>query len=561
MTSSRALKYSAAIVLLLLAAVVFLVLPPAPARVTRSGDPDPLVVKGAVHVHTIRSDGSGTLDDVAAAAAKAGLSFVVITDHGDGRRMEPPSYRSGVLVLDGSEVSVTQGHVLAIGAREAEYPLGGEAADAIEDIHRLGGIAVAAHPTSPKPDLAWRAWNAYYDGLEWMNADSEWRDESTAAFLRLALGYWLRPAAAVARTFDRPASALQRADTVGASRMIVLLAGHDAHARIGKGTEDDPGSRSLPLPSYRAVFSSFAIRAMLDTTFTGAAADDAAILLRALRHGRVFTAIDGLAGGGRFSFSLRSGGATASIGDRLIPAGDLQADIVSDAPEGARIVVLGNGREVASGPAPHLQAQFASAPGPYRVEVRLPDAPGTPPVPWIVSSPIFVGLPLPALAPTVGGDTSVAALTAADAADAWTVEHSIESQGTTVVSRENGSVQFTFALGKNPALSPYAAAVRQVNVSAASALEFRIRADRPMRVSVQLRSPAGGREGKRWRKSIYVDTDDRLVRLALSEFVPVPPFTSPELATIDSLLFVVDTVNADPGSTGEFTLAEVRLLR
>ena len=558
--ASRALKYSAIAVLLLLAAVVVLVLPSAPEHVNRSA-PDPLVVKGAIHIHTIRSDGSGTVDDVAGAAAAAGLAFVVVTDHGDGRRIEPPSYRSGVLVLDGAEVSVTEGHVLAIGARAAEYPLGGEAADAIEDIHRLGGMAVAAHPTSPKRDLAWRAWETNYDGLEWLNADSEWRDESAAALARLALGYWFRPAAAVARTFDRPESALRRADEAGARRTVVLVAGHDAHARIGKGTEDEPGSRSLPLPSYRAVFRSFALRAMLDAPFTGQAENDAAALLRALRHGRVFTAIDGLAAAGRFAFSLRSGGATASIGDRLIPGGNLRADVVSEAPEGARIVVLGNGREVASGPPPRLQAEFAAVPGPYRVEVRLDGSSDTA-VPWIVSSPIFVGLPPPVREPAVGRDAVAAVLTAPDAAEAWTVEHSAESQGATVVSNETGSVQFTFTLGKDPALSPYAAAVRRVDASGASAIEVRIRADRPMRVSVQVRSPTGGKEGKRWRKSVYATSEERLVRLSLADFRPVPPVTTgPELSTVDSLLFVVDLVNSDPGAVGEFTLTDVRLVR
>jgi hypothetical protein len=309
------------------------------------------------------------------------------------------------------------------------------------------------------------------------------------------------------------------------------------------------------------VFQSFAVRAALDTALTGRAADDAAIVLRALRHGRVFTAIDGLAAAGRFTFSLRSGGATATTGDRLIPAGPLQVDVAADAPDDARIVVIGNGREVASGTAPHLQAQVEAVPGPYRVEVRLGDAPGTPPVPWIVSSPIFVGLPSPLPEPPSAGDSVVAVLTAPDAADAWTLEHSQASEAATVVSGEDGSVQFTFTLGQNRAPSPYVAAVRRVDVSTAGAVEFRIRGDRPMRVSVQLRSP-GGREGQRWRHSVYADSEDRLVRLPLSDFVPVPPVTSgPELSTIDSLLFVVDTVNADPGARGAVTLADVRLVR
>jgi hypothetical protein len=559
---SRVVSYTTAAILVVVALLIVFVLPPAPRHVTQSAAPDPLVVKGAIHVHTTRSDGGGTVEEVAAAASAAGLSFVIVTDHGDGRRLEPPSYRSGVLVLDGAEVGTAQGHVLAIGTRAAEYPLGGEARDVIEDIHRLGGIAVAAHPTSAKPDLAWRAWDAFYDGLEWLNADSEWRDESTASLARLALGYWLRPAAAVAGTFDRPDAALQRADDVGARRGIVLLAGHDAHARIGTRAEDGPGGRSLPLPSYRAVFQSFAVRAALDAPLTGKAADDASILMRAVRHGRVFTAIDGLAPAGRLAFTIRSGGATAGLGDRVIPAGSLQIDVNADAPDGARIVVVGNGREVASGPAPHLQKEVTASPGPYRVEVRLDDAPGDPRVPWIVSSPIFVGLPPPAFQRTEAGNAVVAVLTSGDATESWTVEHSPQSEGAVSVPSREGTIQFTFGLGQERGFSPYAAAARRVDVSGASAIEFRIRADRPMRVSVQLRSPSGGPDGRRWRRSVHADTEDRLVRLPISEFVPVPPTsTQPDLSIIDSLLFVVDTVNADPGASGEITLADVRLLR
>jgi hypothetical protein len=563
-TISRALRHSSLILFALVVLLILFVVPPAPRYVAHLADPDPLVVKGAIHVHTVRSDGGGTVDDVAAAAAAAGLSYVVITDHGDGRRIEPPSYRSGVLVLDGAEISATEGHVLAIGSRAADYALAGEAQDVIEDIHRLGGIAVVAHPGSPKRDLAWRGWDTLYDGIEWLNADSEWRDESATSLAALVLGYWLRPAAAVARTFDRPERVLERADAEAARRPIVLLAGHDAHARIGGGTEDQPGGRSLPLPSYKAVFQSFAVRAVLDTAFTHQAADDAAVLLRAIRHGRVFTAVDGLAPAGRFTFTMRSGSATAGIGDRVIPAGPLEIEVAADAPEGARIVVVGNGRDVASGPPPRLAARLEPSPGPYRVEVRLDDAPGQPPVPWIVSSPIYVGLPAPAQHPPATGSEAVASLATADAADQWTVEHSRGSGGTTSVSREDGTVQFTFSLGENRALSPYAAAARNVDVSAATAIEFRIHTDQPMRVSVQLRSPPrqGEGEGRRWRRSVYVDTEDRLIRLALSEFDPVPPASSaPDTPTIDSLLFVVDTVNADPGAQGVVTLADVRLLR
>ena len=112
-------------------------------------------VRGAIHVHTRRSDGSGTPEQVAAAAAKAGLQFVVLTDHGDGTR-EParPAYYSGVLVVDALEVSAEEGHVVALGLPKTPYPLGGEVRDIVEDVARMGAMSVAAHPGSVEAAVA-----------------------------------------------------------------------------------------------------------------------------------------------------------------------------------------------------------------------------------------------------------------------------------------------------------------------------------------------------------------------------------------------------------------------
>ena len=89
------------------------------------------------------------VDEVAAAAARAGLNFIILTDHGDGtREPDPPAYRSGVLCIDAVEISTASGHVVALGLPRAPYPLGGETRDVVEDVQRLGGLAIAAHPAS-----------------------------------------------------------------------------------------------------------------------------------------------------------------------------------------------------------------------------------------------------------------------------------------------------------------------------------------------------------------------------------------------------------------------------
>ena len=81
-------------------------------------------VRGAFHIHTVRSDGTGTVDQVAAAAAAAGLKFIVLTDHGDGsREADKPQYRNGVLCIDAVEISTNGGHVVALDLPRSSYCL------------------------------------------------------------------------------------------------------------------------------------------------------------------------------------------------------------------------------------------------------------------------------------------------------------------------------------------------------------------------------------------------------------------------------------------------------
>src|SRR5438874_13804427 len=147
----KRLALLAALVVAALALLVVLTIPP---RRTALDDAFDGTVPGVIHVHTSRSDGLGSPDEVAAAAARAGLKFVVFTDHGDATRTpDPPMYRSGVLCLDGVEVSTKGGHYVALDMPASPYPLHGEARDVVEDVRRLGGFGIAAHPDSPKPQL------------------------------------------------------------------------------------------------------------------------------------------------------------------------------------------------------------------------------------------------------------------------------------------------------------------------------------------------------------------------------------------------------------------------
>ena len=548
---------------------------PQRALVVSGVAPDPLTVRGSVHVHTLRSDGTGTVDDVAAAARRAGLQFVVLTDHGDGTRdPDPPAYRSGVLVIDAVEISTMGGHYVALGLARAPYRLAGEPRDVVEDVARLGGFGIVAHPDSPKGDLRWRDWTLPFDGIEWLNADSEWRNEGSLGVARALVTYWWRSPETVTAGFDRPDTPFAEWDTVSQYRRVIGLAGHDAHARIGPRGNWEPGDRdlSVQLPGYEVAFRAFAVRVSLEAPLTGDAGRDAAALLASIRAGHVYTVVDALASPASFRFRAHSGTRRASAGDDL-PVADsaiLEADVARV--PGVSLVLRRNGRVVAASDSGRVRFEHAAsrATAVYRVEAKLPGAPGTPPVPWIVGNPIFIGPSLPRLRPKPRVSPAVDAEVLFEGGDVarWRVERDAASSGRIAAQEapwalgHGEAVAFEYALGPGDRAGQYAALVTPVGqggLSAWTRLSFKAAADAPMRVSVQVRNP---RSGARWQRSVVIDPrpQDLLVTFADMAAVDEAPVPIP-LGDIDSVLFVVDTTNTPTGRRGTLWIDDVRLER
>ncbi len=224
------------------------------------------------------------------------------------RTPDPPAYVDGVLCIDAVEISTSGGHYVALGLGPAPYPLGGAPSAVVEDVARLGGFGFAAHPDSARPELAWTDWTTPIDGLEWLSADSEWRDESRARLARVLLDYAVRPGPALASILDRPVPTLARWDGLTARRPVVAIAGHDAHGGIGRRAEGGQGLPVPGVPSYEASFRTFSVRAVLSAPPSGDAPADARALLDAFRNGRVYTAVDAIAGPAVLDFHAARGG-------------------------------------------------------------------------------------------------------------------------------------------------------------------------------------------------------------------------------------------------------------
>ncbi len=547
-------------------AALWLLVPPAARRAgpefaARSPDGATAVVRGSFHVHSVRSDGSGTVAEIAAAASRAGLDFVVLTDHGDGTRAPaPPAFRSGVLCLDGVEISTDGGHYLALGLPQAPYPLGGDAAGVVEDVARLGGLGIVAHPASPKPELAWRDWSLPVDGVEWLNADSQWRDEGLARLAAAVLGYGFRAPESLASVFDRPEAALDRWDLLTARRRVVGLAGADAHARvpidIGVGRED--GGLALRFPGYETLFRAFSVHVELRHAWTGDPQADADALLDAVRAGRMYTVIDALGELAHFRYRARSGNAVVEMGERVDGTAPVALEVSVEGAPAREIVLLRGGRPVerTRESALRFEVPAGAAAAAYRVEVGLDGAPGLPPVPWIASNPIYLGTGADPRSEPRPDPVAVEGLTAPGG---WRAERSEDSDAS--VEQIGQDVRLRFRLGAGPdrfAAAAYGLAADSVAPGVSFA--FRASASRPLRASVQLRSPGGTGRDLRWSRSFHAGATSAPVRVNLGDLVPVEPAPRRPAAGVDSLLVVVDATNTAAGTAGLLTLGQPRLV-
>ncbi len=523
-----------------------------PRAVALSVAPPPGVVFGAYHIHSTRSDGSGTPDEIAAAAARAGLAFVIVTDHGNGTRTpDPPAYRHGVLCLDGVEVNTFAGHLVVLGlAQPAPYPLAGEAIDVVDDAHRLGGWTVVAHPDSPNPDLRWRAWGVPYDAVEWINADSEWRDDSPMTLAGTVLRSVVRPAESVASLFTRPSRTLQRWDATNQARAVVALAAVDAHARFDwRNTEPRPRTL-IARPRYEDMFRTLAQGVWLDAPLTGSdAPGDAARLLRAIEAGQTFSIVRAFAAPAFMSVTADQGGRITRMGGRLPDMSPMQLVAAVPGVPDADVLLLRDGTVIARGKG-EASITGAPSPGAYRAEAYFPGFS----VPWLVANPIYAGAPpveSVVVPPPVAQSPEPIAL-----GTGWRTE--LDRTSTATLDSSPQALMLTYALGGGQPAGQYAAAVTEVpDAEAIDAVTFRAHADRPMRVSLQLRLISG----RRWRQSVYLDGTARTVTVPLQSFEPVDPqgILRPTAARIRSLLVVVDTLNALPGTKGTVTIEALTL--
>ncbi len=525
-------------------------------------------VAGVIHVHTTMSDGGGTPERVVAAAQRAGLDFLVITDHNNLDAKPVEGVHGRTLVLVGTEASTVAGHVVGLGLFDPAFRFSRDPHDTLADIRDLGGMPFVAHPTSPRADLRWEAWDEPGPwGLEVLNADSQFRQASWAARARTAATYLLNPRYALLTHMTRPADALARWDALLARRPVPGIAGADAHGQIELSRR-----LTMQVPSYSASFAVARTHVLLERPFTGELAADRQALLAALAGGRAYVGLDGLADANAFSFTAESPPGRWTMGDTAPLAAAPRLRAGGRMPAGTRLVLLADGRRVAETQGP-LDVPVTSG-GIYRVEAYVPGWG----VPWIITNPIAVlddaaaaaraqapATPSPAPSPAAllaDFDRDVPFFAAA-ADERSRVTPPLWDAGGGV---KGGAARFAFRLGVPDASHPhvFCALVNRQDrdLTGRQGLVLSVRADGVYRMWVQVRdaNPASPDEGTEWWfASVRTSPQWQRVALPFARLRSIQKHSDGrlDLDKVRALVIVIDAGAMKAGSVGTVWIDEL----
>lgn len=347
---------------------------------------------GNLHAHTVYSDGAGTHKDIGLAALKAGLDFVVVTDHNvyvegvDGYRYQGDRR---VLLLAGEEIhdpkrTPQRNHLLTY---EAQRELAAQAPSPqrlINAVTKAGGLAFIAHPDDPpaplfdEDSLSWVTWDIDgFNGLEIWNFMSEYKAHLTSWPEAIYFAFRpdlipTRPSAEVLARWDRLLSSGNR---------VVAIGGADAHAwPVRKGP-----LKRVVFP-YEYLFGSINTHVLTPSIPSGEVEPDRQMIFESLKEGRAFVANDRLASSRGFRFTAQSRRGVHQMGDSVSAGFGVTLQV--RLPDRARVRLIRHGQELRTWEASAHAVATVSEPGAYRVEAyqwahgRVRG--------WIYSNPIFV---------------------------------------------------------------------------------------------------------------------------------------------------------------------------
>jgi hypothetical protein len=346
------------------------------------------------HNHTTYSDGHGTYQDIANAAAIAQIDSVLVTDHNIRPRGLEKYYSTpgkDILILTGEEIhdrtqNPQKNHLLVMGVEEELSRISANPQWLVDRIRRLGGLSYLAHPNEDaltlfgEPEISWSDWEIRgFNGLEIWNAMSEFKTVTQGSPLRALLyAYFPHLMAHGAH----PLTLKKWDELLLQSAFVLAIGGTDSHAipfHLGP-------LKRIMLP-YEFHYQTVNNHILTTKPLSGNFQEDRQILFAALKQGQYFIGYDLPHNTRGFRFTAKGQYDQYDMGDFAENEKNLTLQIRLPCP--ATCHLIHNGNRVQSWRHQEICTYQAAEKGYYRVECTIPfwgKQRG-----WIYSNPIFLG--------------------------------------------------------------------------------------------------------------------------------------------------------------------------
>ncbi len=327
----------------------------------------PNVWRGVYHVHSEFShDSKASLDYIVKTAKKAGLDFVVVTDHNniDGKKAYQPSSTSDPLLIFGTEISTWHdGHLGVIGSPEPPFDVE-QTQKIIDIVHRQGGYAIPAHPYSKRKP--WTNWEPNdFNGMEIFCFSDFFYEHPAASLIWKAV---LLPSRSFLKSVlvVNPKNLERWDQELATGKRMAGFGAVDAHIKFR--------FKNFIPENYLMAFQSV-------TMYVSAEDKTEAKIVEALAIGKSFMAFEVFGLADEFSFSAFKENKSYGPGETLTLESPVQLTVKS--PKPAHIKLIHNGTVVNENEADALIFKVTEK-GYYRVEIYLDGRL------WIISNPIYV---------------------------------------------------------------------------------------------------------------------------------------------------------------------------
>lgn len=345
-------------------------------------------------MHTPYSDGEWYHAEIAQAALRAGLDFIIVTDHNIWVNGITPYHKSEdgkkkLLLITGEEIhdqtlDPQLNHLLVYNANTELAAFAYDPQLLIDKVNEAGGLAFLAHPFDGKSPLLdfgpidWRRWDVSgYAGIELWNYMSEFVDliTSPSAAIKAATN----PEAGIKG--PNPKLLAKWDELTAAGQRVVAIGNADAHS-----TTYHMFGRSAVIFPYEMLFRAVNTHLLLNQPLDGDYDHDTQLIYSAMRSGHCYVGYDVPAPTRGFRFSGQGELGQAIMGDEVAAGAGMTLQV--SAPAKAELRLLRNGKVVAQKDADTNLMHITSEPGVYRVEAYLEykgHKRG-----WIFSNPIYI---------------------------------------------------------------------------------------------------------------------------------------------------------------------------